>query len=254
MSTPEPELPWYQFSLRSLLLFVAFVAVVCSLGVCTNWPVSLAVLIGLPLGIMVIRAREKVVVCGFQFFLIALVGCRVSSAATGGLWETEWWWTIGWWLTIVIAVVMGGVYGHLMADASKARRRWLQIIPLALLSLMLLEGVDPILHKLRQQKTIEAITKLGGSMESYPPYYFGECVSIKRTEFSDAEMERLKDVLKAVPGLKELRLDQTQITDAGLEQLKGLTRLECLSLTDTKVTAAGVEKLKQALPTCTIYR
>jgi len=34
MSTPEPELRWYQFSLRSLLLFTTFVAVLCSIGVC----------------------------------------------------------------------------------------------------------------------------------------------------------------------------------------------------------------------------
>ena len=34
---PEPELPWYQFSLRSLLLFTVFVAVLCSIGVCTDW-------------------------------------------------------------------------------------------------------------------------------------------------------------------------------------------------------------------------
>ena len=33
MSTPEPELRWYQFSLRSLLLFAVFVALLCSLGV-----------------------------------------------------------------------------------------------------------------------------------------------------------------------------------------------------------------------------
>src|SRR5580692_10658171 len=38
--SPEPQLPWYQFSLRSLLLLTAFAAVVCSIGVYTHWLVS----------------------------------------------------------------------------------------------------------------------------------------------------------------------------------------------------------------------
>jgi len=41
-SNPMPT-PWYQFSLRSLLLFTLFVAVLCSIGVCTDWLVSAVV-------------------------------------------------------------------------------------------------------------------------------------------------------------------------------------------------------------------
>ena len=44
----------------------------------------------------------------------------------------------------------------------------------------------------------------------------------------------------------------TNITDAGLEHLKGLTNLEELDLRWTKVTDAGVAKLQQALPNCEI--
>ena len=35
--------PWYQFSLRSLLLFTLFVAILCSIGVCTHWVVAVAI-------------------------------------------------------------------------------------------------------------------------------------------------------------------------------------------------------------------
>ena len=44
----------------------------------------------------------------------------------------------------------------------------------------------------------------------------------------------------------------TQMTDAGLEQLKGLTSLRYLHVADTQVTDAGVSELKKALPNCTI--
>ena len=37
---PTPQLRRYQFSLRSLSLFVVFFAVVCSIGVRTHWVVS----------------------------------------------------------------------------------------------------------------------------------------------------------------------------------------------------------------------
>jgi len=42
-SYAHTKLPWYQFSLRSLLLLTLFVAVLCSIGVCTHyWLVSVA--------------------------------------------------------------------------------------------------------------------------------------------------------------------------------------------------------------------
>ena len=46
MSTPEPELRWYQFSLRSLLLFTVFVAVLCSIGVRSHWSIPAIIAVG----------------------------------------------------------------------------------------------------------------------------------------------------------------------------------------------------------------
>jgi hypothetical protein len=45
-----------------------------------------------------------------------------------------------------------------------------------------------------------------------------------------------------------LRLNGTKVTDAGLEDLKGLSHLELLTLEGTQVTGAGVRDLKKALP------
>jgi hypothetical protein len=46
----------------------------------------------------------------------------------------------------------------------------------------------------------------------------------------------------------------TEVTDVGLEHLKGLNKLQTLGLAETKVTDAGVKKLQQALPKCKIER
>jgi hypothetical protein len=48
-------------------------------------------------------------------------------------------------------------------------------------------------------------------------------------------------------------LDQCQITDAGLEHLKGLKNLKAVNLRATKVTDAGVADLQKALPNCKIF-
>ena len=45
-----------------------------------------------------------------------------------------------------------------------------------------------------------------------------------------------------------------EVSDAGLEHLKGLTKLQSLNLLGTKVTNAGVKNLQQALPKCHIDR
>jgi len=43
MSTPEPELRWYQFSLRSLLLFTALTAFLCSTCVALGWQITVVI-------------------------------------------------------------------------------------------------------------------------------------------------------------------------------------------------------------------
>ena len=49
-----------------------------------------------------------------------------------------------------------------------------------------------------------------------------------------------------------LDLDSTNVTDAGLKHLEGLTGLAELNLYGTQVTDEGVNKLQQALPNCEI--
>jgi hypothetical protein len=68
------------------------------------------------------------------------------------------------------------------------------------------------------------------------------------TQIKDAGLSHLKGLTY----LQTLGLDETQITDAGLVHLKGLTNLDFLVLRKTKVTDKGVTKLKMALPNCNI--
>jgi len=49
-----------------------------------------------------------------------------------------------------------------------------------------------------------------------------------------------------------LFLRDTEVSDAGLEHLKGMTQLQFLDVLFTRVTLHGVGKLQQALPNCRI--
>ena len=64
-------------------------------------------------------------------------------------------------------------------------------------------------------------------------------VNFRGSDVTDAGLEHLK-------GLKHLNylgLEDTKVTDAGLVHLKGLTKLQRLYLDDTEVTDAGLEHL-----------
>ena len=70
------------------------------------------------------------------------------------------------------------------------------------------------------------------------------------TQITDAGLMHLK----GLTNLEELGLSSTRVTDAGLVHLKGLTKLEKLGLVGTQVTDAGVAELQKALPKCRISR
>ena len=75
-------------------------------------------------------------------------------------------------------------------------------------------------------------------------------LALNGTMVGDPGMEYLANLRQ----LKELRLQGTKVTDAGLQHLKGLTALVHLELADTNVTEAGIADLQKALPNCKIYR
>jgi Leucine-rich repeat (LRR) protein len=61
---------------------------------------------------------------------------------------------------------------------------------------------------------------------------------------SDAAVEQLK----GLANLENLTLSGNKLTDKGLAELKGLTKLKFLEVSRTQVTPQGIEALKKALP------
>jgi len=105
----------FQFSLRSLMLFVLGVALLCSLGKCTHWlvPVVLAAtgLIGGIAGSLVAGIKAGFVegaLYGILFFLFAFVGCARLVVAFPGLGDVVWRLFS---MICGIALLIGGILG-----------------------------------------------------------------------------------------------------------------------------------------------
>ena len=85
-----------------------------------------------------------------------------------------------------------------------------------------------------------AIKKLGGRVEIDGESGEVVLVSLSGTQITDAGLVHLK----GLTSLTALILNDTQITDEGLAHLNGLTRLTALDLHDTQITDAGLVHLK----------
>ncbi|MBC7856004.1 MAG: hypothetical protein IAF94_21455 [Pirellulaceae bacterium] len=73
-------------------------------------------------------------------------------------------------------------------------------------------------------------------------------LSVNNTNLTDAGLERIS----WLPNLESLDLSHTQVSDAGLVHLKRLANLKDLTLENTKITNAGVKELRKALPNAVI--
>ena len=68
-----------------------------------------------------------------------------------------------------------------------------------------------------------------------------------------AVLEEVLLACRTLHNLEDLGLSRTQVTDADLEHLKGLSSLQTLNLDYTQTTAAGRAMLRKALPNCKIH-
>ena len=76
------------------------------------------------------------------------------------------------------------------------------------------------------------------------------CLNLYATQISDAGLKELRELTN----LTHLSLKRTKITDAGLKQLIALKNLKILFVEETVVTDAGLNELKKTLPNLRISR
>ena len=118
MATSTPNPPWYQFTLRSLLLFTLFVAVLCSIGVCTDWVVS-AVIAGGGIAGRIVRKSWlgflQGIVCGGMCAVVGAIGAFLLFATlkTPIFSVPPWHLTAAMKIGAVVGSLIGGTLGGL---------------------------------------------------------------------------------------------------------------------------------------------
>lgn len=144
----------------------------------------------------------------------------------------------------------------------KPTRRWMQVSLRTVLVLVTLLCVALGLwvgSAERQRRAVADIEKLGGDVkyvepaasEKFPVTYLRrwlpadyfdeiEWVDLANTQVTDAGLA----YLQGLTGLQALWLNNTHVTDAGLAHLQGLSRLQFLELAETEVTDTGLARLE----------
>lgn len=115
-----------------------------------------------------------------------------------------------------------------------------------LLGFCLLSGVLSVVqqhHAARGAQVV--IDELGGKVKHFADssYSFGK-ISFAGKPLTDADLARLGAALQGCGGPRELDLSRTQVTDAGLEALRGVDRICVLRLDDTAVAGPGLRHLR----------
>jgi hypothetical protein len=136
-----------------------------------------------------------------------------------------------------------------MNDTRKPRLRWYQFTLRSLFIVMFLAciGMSWVSVKMqrarRQREAVDAIEKVGGAV--FYDYEF-DSAGVPTPGVEPSSPKWLRSVLgdDFFANVVSVVLDSTEVTDAGLEHLWGLTQLHTLSLHSTHVTDAGLKHLK----------
>lgn len=147
-----------------------------------------------------------------------------------------------------------------ITDQPPQRRRWIPLslrLFVALLAILAAVSGWEFLCAYRQLEAIREIERAGGKVETSPagPKWLRSAIGNEPMRMLDHTIKvsvpagALSDTtLRAIAGwtnLQELKLKDTQLTDAGLNHLQRLTSLKSLDLSNTQVTDVGLAHLQR---------
>jgi hypothetical protein len=264
-TTPKPKLRWYQYRLRTLLIVVTIVAVLCSLFAAITQSA---------------RQQKKAIAAirkcsGWVYYDYQMCGEDGCSLWVDGLMGgpppdlNPWSKYVGVDLFHSVECVFCNnpkvddeIFEPLRSlpklkrldlrntQVSDSGLKCLGEMP-SLKSLILVgspigdEGLK-CLHGMRNLRDLDLtntkITDKG--LENLQELTQLDGLILDNTKITDSGLAHIARLTQ----LESLRLKNTDITDKGIEHLKGLRQLHYIGLEGTQVTEAGIEELKKALP------
>ncbi len=227
MKIPRPSRRWFQFSLRTLLLFATLSAIPCS------W---------LAVKLREVKREEAAAAA------LEKAGGIVEweKTAAGPAWLCG---ALGeHFFAHVVSVVSSD--GEVTDSTLEPLDAMNHLHRLSLFERNVTDAGLEHLQGLRELKELDLwhTNATDAGLEKIARLKQLEGLDIGMTKATDAGLGKLV----GLNNLQSLGLSGTSVTDAGLEHLQGMKQLTVVSLRGTHVTAAGVKKLRQALPNCTI--
>jgi hypothetical protein len=232
IESPKPEPPkrkrrWFQFSLRSLLIFTTIVA----LG--SGW--FRAKIVKAQKQRAAIEAIEKSGGMVLYDYQVDSSGGIIPNAKPPVI---SWPWTLfgrDCFLPVAEAVLRSGNEINRLDDLNELR-------VLHLCGYVVVDGGLSPATVIRPRLTDAGLEHIGGLSQLKE-------LELQGTALGDTGLKCLANLRR----LRSLALTDTNVTDAGLENLRELSQLQELYLLKTRVTNEGVAKLQNALPNCTIF-
>jgi hypothetical protein len=228
----KQKLRWYQFSLRSLLIFVTLFAIPCS------W---------LAVKIRQARNQRKAVDAIIKDGGSVHYDYEYENAIRGvrpqGLLQT----------VLGEDLFSNVVWANVKTDVGLEHLKELpKLQVLSLNGSRVTDGGLEHLEDMTQLKLLdlEATTITGTGLKHLKGLSQLEWLNISNTLVTDSNLAYLKKMVR----LRTLALANTQISDTGIESLKGLKNLQVLYIRETKISESGFEKLQKALPNLKIKR
>jgi hypothetical protein len=242
----------FQFSLRTLLLWTAVLAI--WLGTCDMLHLEPSLYLTLTCWGTIVGATRK---------LLGEMTATVLSAVTGGwLGALVAFWPPGEGLgTAVTLVFLGVVIGFvlfLVVRSLVIGVGWIDnsprrgILVLALLSPLLVWIQIKSWEDDRQLAVAEKLEQSGAHCHCPPLCGVTSVIFVGKKPSGEPVSDADLADLRALPNLRYLYLQDVDITDAGLNHLHGLTRLEYLFIDSDIVTEARIKELGKQLPNCVI--
>jgi Leucine-rich repeat (LRR) protein len=211
----KPKLRWYQFSLRTLLLFVTAVAVFMS------W-----------FAVKMKQAQRQKEIVGKLGFVVYDYELDKDGNFNGDAKPHVPDWMVNllgidFFANVVEVARLNGKYGEdetleILDELPELRK--IELSPSDI--------TDKLLEKLSILKSLRSLVIMSGGIF--------DAENITSREIAPARIASLK----TLSNLEELRLDSEQIMDAEIGVLKDLPRLKVLSLKETKITDTGLQNLK----------
>jgi Leucine-rich repeat (LRR) protein len=259
-TSPKPKLRWYQFSLRTLLIFVTFSAILCSFFATITYSARKQKEVA-----ATIRKLGGAVV--YDYLMVGEDGCDIDVDTLERPNTLSKYFGVDYFHSVECVFCEGSkINDSILAplrslpNVIRLDLRHTQVtdsglkslIEMPSLKLLILDGTpigDEGLECLQGMRNLRDLdltnTKITDKgLENLRGLTQLDGLILDDTKITDSGLAHIARLTQ----LQSLLLANTDISDKGIEHLKGLRQLHYIDLEGTQVTDSGVEELKKALP------